>query len=512
MDITIEKYLELLLNKSSDIIITITPNFIIKGLNKKAEKYFAIDDHSIERNIFELFASKGLQTPIDAYYKNERLEKRIAYTNLYGENGKYILSWDVEPIFNPDQTISFIVLLAVVDEYNDFCSITNKNLVQFINCTPGSLYWKDKEGKYLGCNNFMVETSGLTNIRDIIGKTDFDLWPKENAEQLHKNDQYVTTSGKTIITNEIITITNGETKYFTGVKMPLLDSNNNIIGVIGNSLDITELEKAKKTLEIAMKKIETANKTKTEFLCNMRHDFRTPFTGILGMAKLLYSDETDNNKKEQIECIIKSANGLLEQLDEILEFVSLEDGVLAVSERQFDLTKVIEDIQNLILPAVKEKKLKLNIHLDNNVPKYLIGDSTRTQRILMNLLNNAVKFTNYGHITFKTSVGKQQDNNIVLKFVVEDTGVGISDLEKEFIFEKFSRLTPSYKGIYQGNGLGLRIVKQFLNEIGGEIHVKSKLGEGSTFVVVVSYKLPLLNSDEKDLLIEDPTDENRLIA
>ncbi len=514
MDVTIEKYLDLLLNKGGNIVITITPGFIIKGFNKQAEKYFAIDNaNSIGRNIFELFASHGLQTPIDAHYKNESLEKSIVYTNLNGGNGKYILSWNVEPIFNEDQSIAFIVLLATAEEYNDLYSITNKNLTQFINCTPGSLYWKDKEGKYLGCNKFMVETSGLTSPMDIIGKTDFDLWPKENAKKLHENDQYVITSGKTIVTNEAVTIANGETKYFTGVKMPLLDSNNNVIGVIGNSLDITELEKAKQSLEIIGEKAEAANKTKTEFLYNMRHDFKTPFTGILGMAKLLYNDETDSNKKEQIECIIKSAKGLLEQLDEILEFVSLEDGILAVSERQFDLPKVVDDMQSLILPAVKEKKLKLTVLLDDDVPKYLIGDSTRTQRILMNLFNNAVKFTNNGHIKFRASVGKQSGNNIVLKFVVEDTGIGISDKEKEFIFERFSRLSPSYKGIYQGNGLGLRIVKQFLDEMGGEIHVQSKLGLGSTFVIIIPYKLPLLGNDEKDLLIGNSIlEENRLIA
>ncbi len=191
----------------------------------------------------------------------------------------------------------------------------------------------------------------------------------------------------------------------------------------------------------------------------------------------------------------------------------MEDGILAVSERQFDLPKVVDDMQSLILPAVKEKKLKLTVLLDDDVPKYLIGDSTRTQRILMNLFNNAVKFTNNGHIKFRASVGKQSGNNIVLKFVVEDTGIGISDKEKEFIFERFSRLSPSYKGIYQGNGLGLRIVKQFLDEMGGEIHVQSKLGLGSTFVIIIPYKLPLLGNDEKDLLIGNSIlEENRLIA
>lgn len=502
MNILTKEYLNTLLNNGSDITIALTSKFIIKDFNKKAEEYFVINSENAKgSNIFELFASKGLQTPIGASYNNTIIEKNIIYHNLKGEQNKHILSWKIIPIINAEKETTFIIMIAGIEEYDDFYN-TSKNITQFINCTPGSLYWKSRDGKYLGCNAFMVKTSGLNSAMDIIGKTDFDLWPKENAKKLYENDQHVIKTGETIITNEKVTIASGKTMYFTGVKMPLRDNNNNIIGVIGNSLDVTDLEVVKQSLKVAKEKAESANKTKTDFLYNMRHDFRTPFNGILGMSRLLYDSETNNNKKEQLHSIIKASQGLLDQLDEIIEFVSIEDGVLVVSEKQFDLYKIVEDMKNLILPATKEKGLKFIIEVTEEVPKYIIGDSTRTQRILMNLLTNAVKFTNAGHVLLSISIGKIEDNNIVLKFTVKDTGLGMSKEGKDVIFEKFSRLIPSYKGLYQGNGLGLRIVKQFLDEMNGEIHVESKLNKGSTFIVLIPYKLPLLGCDEKELLIK----------
>lgn len=127
----------------------------------------------------------------------------------------------------------------------------------------------------------------------------------------------------------------------------------------------------------------------------------------------------------------------------------------------------------------------------------------RTQRILMNLLTNAIKFTDTGSIEVESSLASENQKSAIIKFKIKDTGVGISQEEQNSIFEKFSRLTPSYKGIHPGKGLGLRIVKQFLDELDGEIHLISTPKKGSTFIVLIPYKLPLLNCDEMELLVED---------
>jgi len=195
---------------------------------------------------------------------------------------------------------------------------------------------------------------------------------------------------------------------------------------------------------------------------------------------------------------------VLEQLNEITDFISIEDGDFSVLEKQFDLHKVIEDIENLLLPVAQAKNLKLIIKTD--VPQYVIGDLLRTQRVLMNLLTNAIKFTEMGYVALKASIGKQEKNTVIIKFKAEDTGIGIRKEEQDIIFEKFSRLTPSYKGTYTGKGLGLRVVRQFLDELGGEIHLTSKANKGSTLYCINSFKLPLLGCNEKELLMEDPSE------
>ncbi len=303
---------------------------------------------------------------------------------------------------------------------------------------------------------------------------------------------------------EIVISPTGESLTQLSIKKPLYDKDGIIIGIIGNTIDITERKKIEIQLIKAIKKAESANKAKTVFLQNMRHDFRTPFSGILGMAGILYANEEDHDKREQLQGIIISAQALLEQLNEITDFIAVEDGGLMVLEKQFHLHKVVEDLKNMLSPAAREKELKFTVEIDKKVPQYIIGDRLRTQRILMNLLTNAVKFTNTGQVLLRVCVGKEEGNNnsIIIKFNVKDTGVGMPKEEQNIIFEKFSKLTPSHRGIYPGKGLGLKIVKQFLDELGGEIHVESKRNEGSTFIALIPYKLPLLKCDEKELLVD----------
>lgn len=368
---------------------------------------------------------------------------------------------------------------------------------------PGHVYWKDINGVYLGCNDLQARSLNMKHGHELIGKTDFDLpWVEGVSKKYRENDLSVMEAGKTIVVEEISQMDGHEITVLSH-KSPLRNEKNEIFGILGISLDITTLKELQASLVKSKEKAEIANKAKSEFLQNMRHDFRTPFTGILGMARLLYEEETDNDKKDKLNDIVKASQVLLEQLNEIADFIALEDGGLVVLEKQFDLYKVIDEVKQSLLPAAKEKQLKFKVIIDENTPRYIIGDRSRTHRILINLLANAIKFTKSGHVLLQVKLAKQEDNRCIIKFRFEDTGIGISKEDQDIIFEKFSRLTPSYKGIHPGKGLGLRIVKQFLDELDGEIHhIKSQLNKGTTFIILIPYKQTLLKCEEKELAVE----------
>lgn len=364
---------------------------------------------------------------------------------------------------------------------------------------PGHVYWKDVNGVYLGCNNLQAESLGMNYGYEVVGKTDFELpWEGNVAKEYRQNDLRIMKTGVPEVFEERSQM-GGKPKIVLSHKAPLKDEKNKVFGVLGISLDITCQKEMEKQLRITKEKAESANKAKTEFLENMRHDFRTPFSGILGIAELMQLEEKDPKKKENLGYIIKSAESLLKQLNEIHEMLSLEEGTLLVSEKQFDLCETLSGIKEMFIPLAKDKNLEISIFFEDGLPKYVLGDKIRTQRILMNLINNALKFTEKGFVKISAFIGKIEKKKAIIKFKVEDSGIGVSEDAKEVIFEKFTRLSPSYKSLFPGKGLGLRIVKKFLDDLGGEIHLNSKINEGATFTILIPYKLPLLNCSESEL-------------
>jgi signal transduction histidine kinase len=246
----------------------------------------------------------------------------------------------------------------------------------------------------------------------------------------------------------------------------------------------TELRQAK---ELA----EQANLIKTEFMRNMEHDIRTPFNGVLALTNCLRDIEEDVAKKEHLNNIAESAQELLDYCNSILDFSKIDLGMLAVVQKKFAFKNLIDSIIKMELPAARCKNLALKLNCAFNIPPILIGDHYRLKRILINLISNAIKFTSIGFVELNISVLRQSTKAVLLRFIIADTGTGIAEESQEYIFEKFSRLILSNKGTYKGIGLGLRIVKQFMLEMGGEIDLLSTLGEGTKFICTIPLDLPL---------------------
>lgn len=309
----------------------------------------------------------------------------------------------------------------------------------------------------------------------------------------------------------------GEIRYILDRGFPIF-IDGVCLGVTGFAADITEIKLREKALEESIQKVELANFAKSDFIANMSHDIRTPITGMLGMVQdlTLAADHAEQSLasgkdpngllKEMVSTVRRdghhltnATNQLLHLCNEILELTRLECGQSQKHEDTFSLCALIQDNLALLMPTAKHKNLLLTMKTDPSLPDILTGSRVYLDRILLNLVGNALKFTHKGHVRVVVALDAEHDQNLVpgstvrLKLTVEDSGIGIPKDKFDVIFEHFSQLTPSHHGLYKGAGLGLYTVKRFVKAMSGTIALESVVGRGTTFEVT----LPFIVAEQK---------------
>jgi len=368
---------------------------------------------------------------------------------------------------------------------------------------PGCVYWKDKAGVYLGQNLYSVDNlygMGVINSQEkgmIQGKTDFDLYRTDVANQFRAHDSEVIENDCVLFKEEYLTLDSGERLIQLSAKQPYRDKDGNLIGVIGNTVNVSYLKKIENDLRIEKQKTENiCEEIKNEFMRNMEHDIRTPLNGIIGVADHLYHSESCDERREFLNDIQQCAKELMNYCNTILDFSRIEQGASPVLAKKYSLKNLIEQLIKIEKPAARSKNLELNKHWDEKVPDIVVGDDHRLYRILVNLVGNGIKFTPSGEVNVAVKFSKKLDaRTVVLQFIVQDTGVGIPLDKQNYIYEKFTRIEASRKvADMRGIGLGLRVVKQFVAELGGEIELDSEPDHGSTFIVSIPIKLPLVDT------------------
>jgi two-component system, sensor histidine kinase and response regulator len=341
------------------------------------------------------------------------------------------------------------------------------------------IFMKDLEGKYILVNKSFEKVLKFKK-ETILGKTDYEIYPKEVAEELRHNDRLVVESRQPISEEEVVPI-EGQDLPLLSIKFPILDAKGNAVAVCGMSTDISQLKKTEEDLREARDEAEAATKAKGDFLANMSHEIRTPMNAIIGLDSLLTKTDLNPKQLDYVEKIGLSARNLLGIINDILDFSKIEAGKLDIENTNFNLNEVLGNLSSMIGNKAREKGLELIFNQDTDIPPSLVGDPLRLGQILLNLTNNSIKFTENGEIEVSAKIESGTQNEILMRFEIRDTGIGLTPEQSGKLFQSFSQADSSTTRKYGGTGLGLTISKRLSELMGGEIGVESEYGKGSTF-------------------------------
>lgn len=296
---------------------------------------------------------------------------------------------------------------------------------QLLDFLPEYIFWKDVNSVYLGCNQNYARLLGFDSPQEIIGKTDLDLpWqPLGHDAQTFRLADQQTMGGEPITSQEeILSLPNGKILVTLVTKRAIKNKRGNVIGILGFFTDITEQKQQAQALK---KQAQAANQAKSTFIANMRHGLITPITGLMGMIEMMGEELTSQRGKRAAEDALQSSASLVDLINNIIEISRLESGTLPVYLIRFNLKELANKVIRLVTPAIDAKKLQLIFYYDEALPTYFLSDATRLHRILLNLINNAIKFTEHGEIKLNLSCLKKIDRDVLVKIEVQDTGIGI---------------------------------------------------------------------------------------
>ena len=342
------------------------------------------------------------------------------------------------------------------------------------------IYFRDLQGRLLGCNQAYADLVGR-RIEQLRGLTAAQVFPADRARRIAEKDRTVLSTLAPASSEHWIDHPDGRRVLIESLLSPLWDESGKPMGLLGIGRDVTGRKQAEEELRAAKEAAEAATQAKSAFLANMSHEIRTPMNAIIGLSHLVLKTELTPKQRDYIEKVQGAGQHLLRVINDILDFSKVEAGKLELETAQFDLAHMLESTCTLVSTAAEAKGLELVLEIDPKVPKLLIGDSLRIGQVLLNLANNAVKFTERGEVGICVKAIESGAESVVLEFAVRDTGIGLSPEQIERLFQSFSQADTSTTRRFGGTGLGLAICRKLVELMGGEVGLDSEQGRGSSF-------------------------------
>lgn len=368
-------------------------------------------------------------------------------------------------------------------------------LQSILDASPDWIFVKDREFR------FTIASQGLArslqkNIEDIQGKTDEEVGfiPEhiygnpERGIRGFRTDDAEALSGAVVRNSYDPAMTaTGEIRIFDTIKMPIRNAENEIVGALGMARDVTDLRNQEEELRRAKDEAQAADRAKSEFLANMSHEIRTPMNAILGFAEILISKLSDSPLQRYASTIYSGGRGLLTIINDILDLSKIEAGKLEFEYRPVNLYRLFGELHTFFQIKIEEKGLEFRIDIDSALPRSLLLDEVRVRQILLNIVGNAVKFTETGFIRVAVHAEESEraESDVRLVFEVEDSGIGIREDQLQKIFEAFHQQSGQSIRRHGGTGLGLNITRRLVEMMGGDISVQSEVNKGSLFKVTL---------------------------
>ncbi|MCI2062956.1 MAG: ATP-binding protein [Eubacteriaceae bacterium] len=373
-------------------------------------------------------------------------------------------------------------------------------LEKILSTTQTAIFWKDAERRFLGANKAFLEYYDFASVKDIIGKTDEDMGWHKNPEPYKDDEVRIIRDG--ISTHRVPgnCISHGENRDIVASKSPLI-VDGEIVGLVGSFEDVTEevrqkrkIDALNKSVTAALKSEEQANKAINEFLSRTSHEIRTPMNAIIGLSELALESTEDETAISYFKKINSSGQYLLGIINDILDINKMEGGQIELHPKRMSLAELMENVNNIIAPLAEDKGVEYSAEYENIEYYYAVADQMRIQQIIINLLNNAVKFTETGG-KVELKISQLTDRgSLYAKIEVRDNGCGMSESFMNKLFSPFAQENrdPSHFGT--GTGLGLTISRKLARLMGGDITAESRENEGSVFTA--TFRLGICTQDE----------------
>ena len=513
------------LELAPDGIVVIDNNRKMQMVNVQTEKLFGYTREEMIGKAVEMLMPDRFR---EAHPDHERKFIAEQKTRLMGvgkelfgkrkDGSEFVIEISLVPLQLGDEKEGGIVLATIrditVQKNTERKIITTQAYTRsLIEASLDPLATISLEGKITDVNQASAKVTGET--RDKLIGTDFSVYFTEPEKA---SEGYKQVFEKGFVSDYPLTI-----RHATGKLTDVLynasvykDGEGNVLGVFAAARDVTdqkriseELKEAKVIAELATilaedekAKAESALQSKQQFLANMSHEIRTPMNAILGFTKIILKTDLKPKQKEYLDAIKTSSDGLIVLINDILDLAKVDAGKMTFEQTPFKMESSITTMFQVFDIKIQEKNLELVKEYDKKIPEVLLGDAMRLHQILLNLLSNALKFTEKGKITVAVRLVNEDKEKATIEFAITDTGTGILEDKLESIFENFQQATSSTSRIFGGTGLGLAICKQLVEKQGGTISVKSKIDEGSTFGFTLSFQKTNGESKKENVEVE----------